>query len=348
MEIISRETLEQNGRIIHDTEVDIGNKRPVVTPIHIVQYDNTLPVIAVKIYKDGNPHKLPSEYSARIRWKTANGIRYEAVMGRSDLKPGSQTEEELFTTLYFTVDVDMTRCFGELNPIIEVSTNNMLSGSSPIPFVIHRNPIQESEIENEIEKQGVVLAPVATSGSFNDLQDKPPGSVPLYVNEGLIKNETEEEIDLSIDFDKVASQEDITNVNERVDNITPWGRELSGWDSTQGKPTTEPPMGTPYAYKPGDYYIIEKVGTTNYKPTGTQYTGERSTTVETDSDIKPLDVYRYDGSSWYLIKRPQIDLTNYFTKQETRDLVNSKVGSHKITSVTETATEISITIEEVQ
>lgn len=173
MEIISRETLEQSGRIIHDTEVDIGNKRPVVTPIHIVQYDNTLPVIAVKIYKDGNPHKLPSEYSARIRWKTANGIRYEAVMGRSDLKPGSETEEELFTTLYFTVDVDMTRCFGELYPIIEVSTNNMLSGSSSIPFVIHRNPIQESEIEDDIEHKGVVLAPVATSGSYNDLEDKP-------------------------------------------------------------------------------------------------------------------------------------------------------------------------------
>ena len=167
MDIKTRNEYEEAGRIIHDIEVDIGNKRPVSTPIHLVQYDNTLPIIAVKLYKDGNPCKLLDVYSARIRWKDPKGtIRYQAVDGRSD------PDEEEFTTLYFTVDVNMTRYYGEINPILELSKNNMSSGTSPIPIIIHKNPIQEGDIAEEI--RNVVLAPVATSGSYLDLDHKPP------------------------------------------------------------------------------------------------------------------------------------------------------------------------------
>lgn len=49
------------------------------------------------------------------------------------------------------------------------------------------------------------------------------------------------------------------------------GHFLSLWDATTGKPVTDPTT-LPYIYNTGDYFIVSKVGTTNYRPDGTEYT----------------------------------------------------------------------------
>lgn len=91
--------------------------------------------------------------------------------------------------------------------------------------------------------------------------------------------------------------EALTYLDERISALGNIGKYLAIWDCTTGSPTTPPPQGTPYAYTTGDYYIIGKVGTTNYMPDGTTYIGEASTTPDTGSP-QVLDMYRFDGATW--------------------------------------------------
>lgn len=78
------------------------------------------------------------------------------------------------------------------------------------------------------------------------------------------------------------------------------GRYLSVWNATTGLAKTVPVSPLPYEYKSGDFFIVGVVGTTNYKPTGTQYTGTPSAVVETDP-VNVNDTYYYDGSNWTLL-----------------------------------------------
>lgn len=92
----------------------------------------------------------------------------------------------------------------------------------------------------------------------------------------------------------------VGNALEMLSKISGIGRYLAVWDCTTGLPTTNPTT-LPYNYIRGDYFIIGKVGTTNYMPDGAQYTGAASTTVDS-STPHVLDMYRYDGSSWALLE----------------------------------------------
>lgn len=81
------------------------------------------------------------------------------------------------------------------------------------------------------------------------------------------------------------------------------GRYLSVWDCTTGLPQTDPTT-MPYTYQTGDYYRIGVVADedgTNYKPSGTTYTGAASTDVES-GDPALGDIYIYDGTGWTLLK----------------------------------------------
>ena len=86
------------------------------------------------------------------------------------------------------------------------------------------------------------------------------------------------------------------SLQDEINNLKNIGRFLSIWNCSTGLPTTNPTK-LPYTYKTGDYYRVGAVGDTNYKPTGSSYTGSASTTVETE-DIEVGCVYYYDGTNW--------------------------------------------------
>lgn len=91
-------------------------------------------------------------------------------------------------------------------------------------------------------------------------------------------------------------------LNEKIQNLEWIGRFLSLWDASTGQPISFP-LSTPYNYATWDYYLVETVSSAtppvNYKPSGTQYTGTASTTVETD-ELEVWDLYIYDGTVWLL------------------------------------------------
>ena len=94
-----------------------------------------------------------------------------------------------------------------------------------------------------------------------------------------------------------------SNIQEQLDALAGRGKLLAVWNPVTGKPSTDP--GTlPYTYHAGDYYIVGNPGATNYRPTGTQYTGAASTTVETGT-VAANDTYIFDGTTWTLLHTEQ-------------------------------------------
>lgn len=108
---------------------------------------------------------------------------------------------------------------------------------------------------------------------------------------GNITGDLEDQTDLNNALEGLADQ---------IDNLKNLGKFLAIWNAATGLPTTEPPRGTPFDYSVGDYFRVGNVaaeGGTNYKPNGTQYTGDASTTVETE-EVTTGAVYYYDGTNW--------------------------------------------------
>ena len=90
------------------------------------------------------------------------------------------------------------------------------------------------------------------------------------------------------------------NIQDQIDDLQARGRFLSLWNGATGLPETDPSGTLPFEYKTGDYYIVDNTSsTTNYRPSGSSYTGAASTTIETES-IAANDVYYYDGTNWLL------------------------------------------------
>ena len=132
--------------IVYETSVNFGT-RQVPQDIHIVQYDSSQPIIAVELYKNSKKFVLPDGYEANIRWgKKDRTFIYKAVLG-------CNTDR---TVLYFAVDVQMTLLYGNVQSIIELTCNGAVVGSSSIPVVIDRNPIQIGDIESKSDYPAIV------------------------------------------------------------------------------------------------------------------------------------------------------------------------------------------------
>lgn len=114
---------------------------------------------------------------------------------------------------------------------------------------------------------------------------------------------------------KIATTEFVQNIaqelSNQIDGVKGIGRFLSGWDCTTGLATTNP-SESPYTIPVGAFFIVAKIGTTNYKPNGGTYTiGVASTTVESNTGIKVGDVYKFDGESWALIPLDNVTVQNF-------------------------------------
>ncbi len=109
---------------------------------------------------------------------------------------------------------------------------------------------------------------------------------------------------LALKQDKLIAGDNI-NIDPTTNTISadvpPLSRFLSLWDCATWLPLSFP-ASIPFDYVTGDHYLVETVWTTNYRPSGSQYTGVASTTVETDPDIAIWDSYIYDGTVWLLQK----------------------------------------------
>lgn len=130
-----------SDRIFHETSANFGDKARVVQPVHIVQYDKSMPIVCVKLYNNGLPYVLPDSVNAiTVRWgKSDRTFVIKNVLGCNPDR----------TVVYFDVDEQMTVLYGEANPILEIKLDDgVISGSTSIPFRIDRNPVQHGDIRS--------------------------------------------------------------------------------------------------------------------------------------------------------------------------------------------------------
>lgn len=155
--------------VIHDVRVDFSGKRIIYDAVHVVQYDRSLPILAVKMYRNGQAYQVPSSFVAYIRWGKPDGnIVYKPALGCNSTRD----------TVYFDVTYQMTYFYGIYHPVIQLINGSIAGASSTIEIFVDKNPVPESQIASSSE---VVLADVAYTGSYDDLLDKP--TIPAYLNQ---------------------------------------------------------------------------------------------------------------------------------------------------------------------
>lgn len=132
-------------KIIHNTSVDFVT-RYINTPVHLVQYDNSAPIIAVKLYSNGTPYVIPSGMDVNVRIKKPDGtFIYNHVLG-CDV-----TE----TMVYVEVTQQTCAVKGALYPVIEVTDGVNVAASGYIYAEVDENPVTDADIESSSEAKAI-------------------------------------------------------------------------------------------------------------------------------------------------------------------------------------------------
>lgn len=137
----------EDWRIIHKSKVDF-NKDISPLVISVTQYDINIPIIAVELFNNDQKYTLDNNMSVRVRLKKKDGyIVYNPVLGYNQER----------TMVYFEITQQMSVLCGEIYPILEISVNSNagvnIAGSSYIPILIRKNPIQNGDTESSQEIQ---------------------------------------------------------------------------------------------------------------------------------------------------------------------------------------------------
>ena len=132
--------------ISHATSVDFS-KRSVNQPVHIVQYDRTLPILAVSLYNNGQLYRLSETMEVSIRLgKPDRTFVYNKALGCDSTR----------TIVYFEITQQMSLFDGEFYPVIEIVDGEKIANSSTIYLVVDRNPVQHDYIESTIEYKELI------------------------------------------------------------------------------------------------------------------------------------------------------------------------------------------------
>lgn len=137
-------------RIIHDTEVDFQTRTQLGTNVHLMQYDKSLPVVAVALYSNGQPYQIPTGAEMNVRVGKTDGTKvYNPVLGCNSNR----------TICYFEVTQQMSSAYGPTLAILELIVDGAIAGSSYIPLDIAKNPAQDEAIlsSNEYKSMNEIV-----------------------------------------------------------------------------------------------------------------------------------------------------------------------------------------------
>ena len=136
--------------------------RRAPVPIHLVQFDKTIPILAVALYKGGTAYKLPEDAEANVRMGKRNNLYvYNPVLGCNEGR----------TLVYVAVTPQMTTQDGVFYPILEVLAGGGVAGTSPLQLIIQRNPVQEGDLEDTSEAQTLADLVSQAAASANAAAD---------------------------------------------------------------------------------------------------------------------------------------------------------------------------------
>ena len=156
-----------SDRIIHNTAVDFGERWSLGTAVNLMQYDKTLPIIAVSLYSGGQPYTIPSNADLNARVGKSDGTKvYNPVLGCNSTR----------NVAYIEVTRQISAVYGPALATLELIIEGNVAYSSYILLDVAKNPAPDDAIESTDEYKSIFE-------SINDAKDaigKPP----------IIQNET--------------------------------------------------------------------------------------------------------------------------------------------------------------
>lgn len=131
--------------VIHNAQVSLTFRSPA-SVVHLVQYDTTVPIVAVALTANGQPYTVPAGAAVNVRLAKPDGTYvYNPAYGLSE---DSQT-------VYIAVTVQMTVCSGRLAPVVEVVIDGGVASTGFFILDIDPNPIPEDAIASTDEYQTI-------------------------------------------------------------------------------------------------------------------------------------------------------------------------------------------------
>ena len=156
-----------SDRIVHNTAVDFGERWSLGTAVNLMQYDKTLPIIAVSLYSGGQPYTIPSNTDLNVRVGKSDGTKvYNPVLGCNSTR----------NVAYIEVTRQISAVYGPALATLELIIEGNVAYSSYILLDVAKNPAPDDAIESTNEYKSLFEA-------INDAKDaigKPP----------IIQNET--------------------------------------------------------------------------------------------------------------------------------------------------------------
>ena len=163
--------------LIKATRADF-DRRDVVQPVHLVQYDDTLPVLAVALYKGGQPWTLPTGADVNLRMDKKDGhYVYNPALGISSDR----------ATVYLAVTAQMTTGYGTFAPVVEVLAGGGVAGMAALRLEIDRNPVQDGMLESTDEYKTVQVLAAEVASNAKIVRDNEAGIQDVHENIEAIK-----------------------------------------------------------------------------------------------------------------------------------------------------------------
>lgn len=163
--------------LIKATRADF-DRRDVVQPVHLVQYDDTLPVLAVALYKGGQPWTLPTGADVNLRMDKKDGhYVYNPALGLSSDR----------ATVYLAVTAQMTTGYGTFAPVVEVLAGGGVAGMAALRLEIDRNPVQDGMLESTDEYKTVQVLAAEVAANAKIVRDNEAGIQDVHENIEAIK-----------------------------------------------------------------------------------------------------------------------------------------------------------------
>lgn len=163
--------------LIKATRADF-DRRDVVQPVHLVQYDDTLPVLAVALYKGGQPWTLPTGADVNLRMDKKDGhYVYNPALGVSSDR----------ATVYLAVTAQMTTGYGTFAPVVEVLAGGGVAGMAALRLEIDRNPVQDGMLESTDEYKTVQALAAEVAANAKIVRDNEAGIQDIHENIEAIK-----------------------------------------------------------------------------------------------------------------------------------------------------------------
>lgn len=127
--------------VVHNTSANfISMERG--EPVHLRQYDQTVPIIAVELYIGQQPYSVPDGAAVNIRMEKPDKKHvYNPAKGVSSDRQ----------TAYFEATAQMTAAFGLSEPIVEIVIADGIAGTASFTIDIAKNPVPEDAYESTDE-----------------------------------------------------------------------------------------------------------------------------------------------------------------------------------------------------